>query len=58
MIDALRLAARVEAAKGDAAAKAASDYATAYRVRYGDVETAFADGWRAHERAIEGGSDE
>ena len=57
--DALRLAARVEAAKGDAAAKAAAKYG-AVTTRDGTrlAEFDFAAGWRAHERAIEGGSDE
>ena len=56
---ALWLAARVEAAKGDAAEKAAAKYG-AVTTRDGTrlAEFDFAAGWRAHERAIEGGSDE
>ena len=57
---ALRLAARVEAAKGDAAEKAAREHASgiADLEAAGDARIDFAAGWRAHERAIGGGSDE
>ena len=62
----LRLAARVEAAKGDATASAAAAWEYACADQPGFTETAafkqsqraFAAGWRAHERAIGGGSDE